>query len=177
MPKDSNFIRWKKNPSQIKVTFERENRHNFIFCLIFLWQRMRNVNHGDTIMSLATLFHYTMQMRVQLYNLCRPWRYKNPSGMFQTFRPVMAIRKNDDITVIELMVRFEMNIEKSRNYKKNKYRALKSDLNINVKSYKFILIKITGFFCKQSKELKHLFKKHHTDVECYFTKMTEVAIR
>ena len=81
----------------------------------------------------------------------------------------MVIRKNDDIMVIELTVCFETNVEKSRNYKMNKYRSLRSDLDINVKSYDLILIEITtlGFYM-QSKVLKRLFKKHDINAERCF---------
>ena len=104
--------------------------------------------------------------------------YSSPSSLFKSCRPDVVLLKDDEITVIELTVCFETNIEKSKQYKLEKYKHLENDLQKPIRSFTLITVEITtlGFY-KKHKSLVKLLKDYNINVSRCYEKMGECALR
>ena len=105
--------------------------------------------------------------------------YNSSAVFFASSIPDIVVIKNDILYAIELTVYFEMNFQKSRKYKINRYRNLSNEVvgNYNVKKL-FIEICTLGFYINDMKP----FIKFCKDLKISNTgrilrKCSEVAIR
>jgi hypothetical protein len=72
--------------------------------------------------------------------------YRNPSELFDSFRPDIAVLSDDTVHVLELTCCHELNIEKSREYKQSKYQNLTLSKDIKLKlSVDFLEVTSLGF--------------------------------
>ena len=78
--------------------------------------------------------------------------YNSSAVFFASSIPDIVVINNDILYAIELTVYFEMNFQKSRKYKINRYRNLSNEVvgNYNVKKL-FIEISTLGFYINEMK--------------------------
>ena len=105
--------------------------------------------------------------------------FDNPSKLFKSSRPDLALVKNDEVMIIELTCCYETNTLKSRSYKIDKYKSLQSDISNRYKIKRKIFIEVTmlGFTTEHINKYKRLFDKTDIDVERMIRKMSEVSAR
>ena len=129
---------------------------------------------------LYTMSHYCAQLGKYRYDMYVDLDgFDNPSKLFKSSRPDLALVKNDEVTIIELTCCFETNALKSRSYKIDKDKSLQSDISNRYKIKRKIFVEVTtlGFTMKHINGYKRLFYKTDIDVERMIRKMSEVSAR
>ena len=144
LPNSSNLKRWGKSPSDQCSLCQQKQIQLYVLnnCPVspnsdrYLWRHNSLMN---------TLRHCLSQVNGFDIFFDLPG-YENPSNMFHdAVRPDLVLKRNHQITVIELTYCFETNLVHSRNFNVEKYKNIKDAIKL------------------QSTKLKHfLFKCHHS---------------
>ena len=174
----SNLFRWKKSDTNACTFCQKPETqlHVLSNCSIAANQNRYTWRHNSV---LRTLSNYVMQLQQYGYKIFIDLDgYSSPSSLFKSCRPDVVLLKDDEITVIELTVCFETNIEKSKQYKLEKYKHLENDLQKPIRSFTLITVEITtlGFY-KKHKSLVKLLKDYNINVSRCYKKMGECALR
>ena len=105
--------------------------------------------------------------------------YDNPGNLFTSLRPDIAFKQGNNVYVVELTICFETNFEKSRKYKENRYKDLKSNLKNNNDVLKTFYIEFSSLgLCTPSIiELTRVLRGLSVDVKRMLEISTEVCIR
>lgn len=174
----SNLHRWKRVDSdKCDLCFQKQTQlHVLSNCSVAVNQKRYTWRH-DSI--LYTLFFYILQLQQYDFNVLVDLEgYSSTASLFKSLCPDLVFTKGDDMTVVELTVCSEMNIDRSKRYKETKYKNLRDDLVKPVKNFKLITIEISvlGFY-RCNKELCRLLKKHNINIDRCYQKMAECSIR
>ena len=106
--------------------------------------------------------------------------YRNTFELFHRLRPDVAIVTATEVIIVELTCCFETNLQKSREYKIERYRNIGDDLIDQSKKLRKVFIEISslGFHTKQINDFKLLCKLSSTiNIDRLMSKLSEVAIR
>ena len=163
LPNKSNLFRWKITDDNKCILCENMQTQlhvlsNCCKCLSrYTWRH-------DSVLN--SLLQQICQIKPLEYIYCdsNKLQYKNTSQLFLTQRPDVAILDNQSIIVIELTICYETNTKKSREYKINRNKDLKTQLIDPSKKLRVFFVEFTslGFiskesyepFCKYLKEIK-----------------------
>ena len=177
LPNNSNLARWKKSVDSacgLCKTNTQTQLHILNNCQSSVISGRYTWRHNSV---LTTLCNYLTQLPEFTLFADIPG-YQNPSIFFKRYRPDIVIINCRKMIILELTICFETNLEKSRNYKKEKYHDLEDDCIDERWDIEKVFIEVSslGFVTKNIKELKSIIKDHNT-YKRLVNKMTETAIR
>ena len=180
LPNNSNLKRWGKVESDycsVYGTQRQTQLHMLANCSVAATEGRYTWRH-DSI--LFTILQFLSQLSLYGFVLYGDLDgYRRTSEIFQTFRPYIALIKNDVLYVIELTRCFETNAEKSREKKQAKYRTLQQDTKDRWRGFQFLSIEITSLGIRTShfEDIKVLFKGTNINLQRMISKCMEVAMR
>ena len=129
----SNLKRWKKSDTDTCALCGKIQLHVPSNCSVSANEKRYTWRHKSVLKTVST---YIMQLHQHCFTLYIDFDgYASPGQLFNGYRPDVAIFKGRKITVVELTICFEMNVIKSREYKKNKYSRMNK--NVTVKAQVF----------------------------------------
>ena len=142
LPNKSNLYRWKitednqcflcrYKQTQLQVSSNCEK------CL-----NRYTSKHDSVLSSLLQQFSKILKTSSNIYCDSKKLQYNTTSQIFTTRRSDISIVDSDEMTVIELIICFETNTLKSREYKIKPYKDLKSQLLQSVSKFKVLFLEI-----------------------------------
>ena len=104
--------------------------------------------------------------------------YCSPSVIFDSVRPDLVLRTNNNVTVIELTCCYEQNIEKSIKYKLGKYGNLENfcRLGENIQ-IRYMSLEITSLGFINSTGFKDFCKISNLPLNAVLPKLAEISLR
>ena len=129
---------------------------------------------------LYTIMYYVKQLVVKGFEIYADLEgYKTTNELFHgQVRPDIALKKNDEVIIIELTCCFETNLEKSNEYKKQKYKDIGKKLKIRSKLKKlYVEVTSLGFIPKTNEYFDKLMETNNINIDRMKRKMSEVALR
>ena len=106
--------------------------------------------------------------------------FESTSSLFESSRPdACIVTANGEVLPLELTVCHELNFEKARDYKEERYRDLRKDLKINCTKFEISFIEISAleFVPTSIKEFKKACKSFGIAFDKLLAKCSGVAIR
>ena len=104
----------------------------------------------------------------------------SPNELFTgQVRPDIALKKEDEVIVIELTCCFETNLRKSNAYKKNRYKDIDQKLKTRVAKVTKFYFEVTslGFIPRSIDSFEKFMKINNLDISRMKKKICEVALR
>ena len=182
LPNRSNLYRWKliENNECGACKSTETQLHVLSNCTHYL--NRYTWRHDSILWTILKKISWCISEGTKIYAdlKCEEFKYTCPSELFESQRPDIVLIKGKKIWVVELTVCFETNTKKSRDYKKDRYKTLKNQLNIECEDFVVIYFEVTtlGFISKESlKQMKKLLSELEVNVDRTLYKCMETAIR
>ena len=152
LPNKSNLFRWKvKDNNKCDMCQQPETQlHIFSNCVNYL--NRYTWRHDSILKTVANKVSRHQCDNVKIFVDCQNLPFPCTSELFQSLRPDIVVTLGNKIVVIELTVCFDTNTTKSRNYKQERYRNLKSQLLVECEEFEIVYLEFTtlGFISKES---------------------------
>ena len=155
--------------------------HNTTFWIIAQHLPTNKDTCGDIILcwiALCTTYSSILSTSTRLY-VDIPG-YENADALFTcNQRPDLVLVTSHKICIIELIVCFETNLIESRNYKIEKYKHLKENVNDTRKKVELIFVEISslGFYTEEIGQFKNFIKDLKLNPKGILEKCSETCIR
>ena len=179
LPIRNNLKRWKKISSDecLLCNCKQTQLHVLNHCVKALNDGRYTWRH-DSI--LYTMMYYIKQLVEKGYEIYADLEgYTSTNELFHgQVRPDIALKKDDEVIVIELTCCFETNLRKSNTYKKDRYKDIENKLKTRSKITKlYVEVTSLGFIPKTHKHFNKFMKKNDINIQRMNRKLCEVALR
>ena len=133
LPTQANLQKWNKAASDAcpNCGHRETDRHVLNNCNVAAVQNRYTWRHDAVLKQLIAVVQPRLSSTQKLYVDIAG--YRNPSELFDSSRPDIAVLSDDTVHVLELTCCHELNIEKSHEYKQSKYQNLMLSKDINLK--------------------------------------------
>ena len=144
LPNKSNLYRWKitEDNQCFLCHHEQTELHVLSNCEKFLNRYISK--HDSVLNSLLQQFSKVLKTSSKIYCDSKKLQYNTTSQIFTTQRSDISILDSDEMTVMELIICFETNTLKLREYKIKPYKDLKSQLLQSVSKFKVLFLEIAS---------------------------------
>ena len=180
LPVRNNLKRWKKvNSDACPLCDGKQTQlHVLNHCVKSLNDGRYTWRH-DSI--LYTIMYYVKQLSQKGYEIYADLEgFVSPNELFTgQVRPDIALKKEDEVIVIELTCCFETNLRKSNAYKKNRYKDIDQKLKTRVAKVTKFYFEVTslGFIPRSIDSFEKFMKINNLDISRMKKKICEVALR
>ena len=119
---------------------------NTISCVVNCekWLNKYNWRYDSVLNSLLQQFSKIVKTSSKIYCDSNKYQYNTTLQLFMTQCPDNAVLDGHEVTVIELIICFQTNTLKSREYKIKRYKYIKSQLLQPLSKFKVLFAEITS---------------------------------
>ena len=174
------MLRWKIIDTSICSMCQGNETQLHVFSNCSKYLDRYTWRHNSVLLTTLNKISRSTCENVEIYADLENSNYPCTSDLFQQQRPDILVKIGDTVIVIELTVCFDTNTEKSRQYKENRYSALKDQLLIPCNNFELLFVEFTtlGFISKSSyKPFNSFLKKLGINQDRTVRKCMETAIR
>ena len=144
LPTAANLKRWGKqyDPSCPLCKNIQSNKHVLSNCSSAVVLERYRSRHDRVLEILADWISFARKADLSLHADLGSGKYGRVSDIFHTLRPDIVLVGMNSIFILELTICHETNLERSRQFKMNKYSLLPDCLNAKYINYKMFLFTI-----------------------------------
>lgn len=180
LPVKSNLKRWGKvNTDVCPLCHNKQTQlHVLNHCTKALNDGRYTWRHDSILYTILYYIKQLFQKGYQVYGDLEG--FESPNELFTgQVRPDIALKKEDEVIIIELTCCFETNLRKSNDYKVNRYRDIDQKLRIRSLKITKFYIEVTslGFVPKSIDSFEKFMKKNDVNIIRMKKKIMEVALR
>src|ERR1051325_7057142 len=132
LPTSSNLSRWKmkSNPKcMLCLNQDQTNKHVLSNCSSSAAPGRYTTRHNSVLLLVANWLKSVIASDQAMFVDLPGHQFNSPDMLFSNLRPDIAVTVNKStLFILQLTVCHESNLEKSREYKLNKYKDIKSDI-------------------------------------------------
>ena len=180
LPNRSNLFRWKISDSDECTVCKKKETQLHILSNCEHYLNRYKWRHDSILWTLLKKIGASAEEDTKLYADCDEVNFPCTSDLFESQRPDIVIVKGTKIWALELTVCFETNTVKSRDYKRNRYKNLKSQIKVEHLEFELVYFEVTslGFISKDSfKDTSSFLSNFEINIERTIFKCMEVALR
>ena len=161
LPNKSNLFRWKLKDDNLCTTCQKPETQLHIFSNCTSYLNRYTWRHDSILKTITNKLSRYHGDDFEIFVDCENLQFPCTSRLFSTLRPDIVVKVRKKIIAVELTVCFETNTNKSREYKQNRYRDLKSQLLVDCDVFDIVYLEVTtlGFIGKSSFEQFYSFLK------------------